>query len=213
MIILIAGLIAWRIALSAPSWYHPPDAHDPAISQLADDVEYRLVEEVHRPRSEPFTLRLREEQANAWLAARLPRWIAGRNLKWPDALGTPQVRLTEDSIELACGVRAASGSQVLVAHLKPRMEQDRLILAVTGITLGRIPMRITSADALMHLLPPDQQSELIESELGVLLSDAMGGGAALEPIVTLSDGRLARIEAIDAGSGHVDLTLLVHEKQ
>src|SRR5262245_47158200 len=84
-----AAVLICRMTQGSRAWYAPPDSHDPQVAVLADKVENRMLEEVQKVRteSEPWTLRVRESQVNAWLSARLPQWIAHeQHSKWPDQL-------------------------------------------------------------------------------------------------------------------------------
>ena len=88
-VLLGLGFLAWA-SQSAPGWYAPVDPYDPDVSTLAETVEYRVAEELTKVRAdeEPWALRVRDEQVNAWLASRLPEWVAhdgGRG--WPDEVG------------------------------------------------------------------------------------------------------------------------------
>ena len=103
LILLVAflGVFAYFLMRTAPDWYQPPSADDPEIADLAATVEYRIVEELQRIRDttdpKPWTVRVREEQVNAWLVARLPEWLMHEHGEsWPDDLRAPQIHIHPD---------------------------------------------------------------------------------------------------------------------
>src|SRR6185503_12670556 len=106
LLAVIAGLVLWRLTWTAPRWWAPPNPRNAQVAALADHVELRLIEEAQRirPVEEPWTIRIRQEQVNAWLSAKLPQWIEhlrrDEQLEWPQQLGTPQVKFDRDGISL-----------------------------------------------------------------------------------------------------------------
>lgn len=147
---IVAIVVVVLVASSrSPAWYAPPPPDDPDATALAELVEHRLVEEVQRirPEEERWTLRVTEEQVNAWLATRLPRWIDGRpELAWPEGLGVPQVSIGADGVQLAAPWRPEGAlGGVLHGVLRGRVridagENGMPVVRVEDLGLGAVPV-------------------------------------------------------------------------
>ena len=116
-------MVVLRWWAGPPAWYRPPDPGNPATARLAERVEYGLLEQVQRlrPTGSQWTIRLTDEQANAWLAARLPQWWRSRSgADWPRELSPPQITTRAEALRWAA---AASGGGVrlgVVGRVEPR---------------------------------------------------------------------------------------------
>ncbi len=212
-LVLLLGTVGFVIAIgtltrSVPEWYEPPSAAAPEVVDLADRVEYRLVEETQkiRPAEERWTLRVREPQVNAWLAVRLPDWIAHeKNMQWPAEVGMPQVHIGDDVISLALPIEVRGFQRVVVAHLVPRIEGRQLWLQLQGIQLGGISVPGDPIPVLTRLVQSGAAGK-IDSGDWQRLVDILTGREPLEPVLQLSDHR--RVELLDVRftSGALDLT-------
>src|SRR5262245_44866853 len=99
------GLIALALTHITPAWWGPAAADDAAVTALAAEVENAVVRQITAARppasgdgpyaSEPWSVSLQAKDANAWLAARLPRWLANQRegFAWPPNLSSVQVAL------------------------------------------------------------------------------------------------------------------------
>lgn len=199
----------------APSWYRPPNAEDPQVAGLADDVEYRVVEEAHRLRAadEAWTVRLREQQANAWLSVRLAKWLEfDQGLQWPEALGVPQVRFRNEGVDLACELALSGSHRFVTVGFLPEIVGEHLALTVQNVALGRIELGAAGAERVIAMLGLEESEELRTSEAGAQLLNLLRGGATLTPIVELSDGRRLRLTGVAMNDGALDLTLVTAEE-
>src|SRR6185503_15351844 len=113
------------------------DPSDPAAIQTARDVENSITSLVHQARppptphsppspprdSEPGTwsIRMTEEEANAWLAARLPAWVANQSdeFTWPRDLSPPQVRLENGRATVRVTLGQGGKGEVLSTTVTP----------------------------------------------------------------------------------------------
>jgi hypothetical protein len=114
----------WHMSWQAPTWYRPPQPTDATASQWADDTEYRLLQQTRKVREphETWRLTLTEAEMNAWLATRLPAWIAhDAQVQWPEQIGTPQVLIERDGVSIAVPVTAKGVTRTVVAKLRPQM--------------------------------------------------------------------------------------------
>jgi uncharacterized protein YpmS len=199
---------AWRLSWQEPTWYHPPDPKDLRVVTLADDAEYAMLEQSQkiRPKTEPWTLRLTQQQMNAWLAARLPAWIEhDANLRWPEQIGTPQVLIESDGVSIAAPVMTHGVSRTVVARLKPAVAPDgRLSLKLTRISLGRVwlpgePLGKLS-DAVRDAAPEFLDSPRVKQTIEVL-----AGRRTLSPHLVLADGRRVTVTSVHLDDGALEL--------
>jgi hypothetical protein len=206
----LLAVLAWRLSWMVPSWWNPPDPASPAVVELADRVEYRLIEEAQRIRPDPqgcWRLRIRQDQINAWLAVRLPDWVAHHaDLSWPKEFGLPQVQLARDGLRIALPVRDESRHRMIVARLVPRLRDDRLRLSIETLAVGRllVPGDPISAIRRMARRGPGSPSNdpLIKPLLRILQGDE-----AIDATFDLADGRRVRLLDVDLAQAEMVLTL------
>lgn len=205
--LVVLGVATFAVLVTRrPVWYRPPDPMDMRVMALADRVEYRIIEEAQRIRPDEgaWTVRIRSEQVNAWLASRLPKWVANRYEQgWPDALGTPQVRLAEASIDLATEVQLHGRAQVIVLTVAPWLDDDGgMRLRLDGIQLGRIPLGGDPISRLTELLDGVVDiDDRMRSWIAVLT-----GETAIDPIIRLADDRRVRITDLRVDHDLADVT-------
>ena len=215
-----AGIyIAWRLSWQHPTWYAPPNANDARIVTLADDTEYQLLEQTQKMRAddESWTLRLSQEQLNAWLATRLTQWIEhDASMQWPQQIGTPQVLIDPDGVRVAVPVtiggrgNAAGGepgvTRTIVATLAPSIAEDgRLSLALKSIALGKVwvpgsPLT-RLADALREAAPDFLDHPQVQQAI-----DILAGRQTLPAEYDLGDGRRVRLKDVRLTDGAIEVT-------
>lgn len=204
------ALFLWRMTYVAPTWYAPPDSHDPQIEVLADKVENRMLEEAQKIREEtaPWTVKVREPQVNAWLSARLPQWIEHeQNGHWPDQLGTPQVKIDAEGISMAIPLRTKSGSRprYIVARVWPQMINGRLKLEIDRLALGRVILPGEPLANLLRTLEGAAPSVANDQKVRKAL-DIFTGERSVDPVTHLADHRRLRLVDFKLGDGWIDLT-------
>lgn len=212
LVVLVVGAVAviWRMTWAHPAWYRPAAMSDTAAAQLAEAVENRIIEESHKVRQDaaPWTLRVRSEQVNAWLAARLPRWlIHEQDLQWPPQLGTPQVRLTRRGVDLALIISPDHRPRAIVLHILPKVSDERLYLTFDRLSLGRIAMPGYTLDDLIELAGEFGAAEVIQSQELAWVLDLLAGRVSLEPLAVLADDRRVRLIDVTLGDDFIDLKL------
>jgi hypothetical protein len=210
-----SGYVLWRLSWQSPSWFAPPNPNEPRVASVADDAEYLLLEQTQkiRPAAEQWTLRITQQQINAWLATRLPQWIEhDADMHWPEQIGTPQVLIEPDGLRLAVpvsggGVESARAvRRVVVATLKPAITADgALALPLTRISLGKVwvpgePLgRLT--DALRQAAPEFLGDPRVQNAI-----DVLAGRKTLPPEYVLTDGRRVVLTGVKLGEGAIELT-------
>lgn len=194
--LLLLGAAAWWLAGLTPAWYRPPDPNNAATAQLGEAAEYRLVEEFQkiRPEDEVWRLRIPEDAINAWLATRLPRWLAGQDVQWPAHLGPPQVHITPAGIEVAIA-SDDFGGRIGRFRAGPAITGDRLTLESPTLGFGRLPLPLPAS-----WIQQDLQDALAGTDdLGFLV--ALLQGDAIDAAIPLVDHRHIRLHLITLEPG------------
>jgi hypothetical protein len=204
VVLLSAGALGlWRLAGMAPAWWSPPDPEDEQTTQLAERVEYRLAEEAHKVRAEPapWWIEIRQDQINAWLAARLPEWVAHTHgIRWPAGVGLPQVSLDSGTVRVGLDLETETGPRYLVAHLAPAIVDGELALALEGMSVGRLWLPGSSVGAIMDRLRHTEAGRFLDDPALEPVLEILDGGRRIDPTLTLSDGRRVRVLDIQCRS-------------
>ncbi len=203
-----AGVTLWRLAWMAPARWPDVAADHRQTTVLADRVEYRLAEEAHmvRPADDSWRLRITDEQVNAWLAVRLPAWIAhAQNVEWPPQLGTPQVHFAEGAIHVGLDYDDDGRRRYLVATLQPRVLDGQLALVLQGVAFGRLTIPGASVRTLIETYRDVVPERFLEDPSVKRIIDLLVDEQRIDPVVSLSDGRRVRLVEIRAGEGDVVL--------
>jgi len=143
-----------------------------------------------RPAGERWAVRVRETDANAWLALRLPKWLAhDRGLPWPEEIDLVQISFDAPDRVI---VGAEREGWIWSATLRPRLEQGMLTLEPAGGALGRlwIPWFTPAADR------GSSASTLIASFVPEL-------ARPVEAILDLPDGRRVKLLDFECDRGEV----------
>ncbi len=203
LLILAGALVLWRLTWMAPAWWAPPDPRNEQTVALAERLEQRVLEVAHevRPADEPWAVRIREHQVNAWLSARLPEWASRQDVAWPARLGMPQARFDDTGVRVAMEVREQRRSRFIVARLVPQLVDEQLVVRLDGVTLGRLPLPGEPLQALGEVL--GDAGAL--SDAGPIL-EALMAGTPIDPVWQLSDGRRVRLVGLHYAAGRLELT-------
>ncbi|MHC4786327.1 MAG: hypothetical protein ACYTE6_10210 [Planctomycetota bacterium] len=197
VVLLSAGALGlWRLTSMAPAWWSPPDPDDEQTTQLAERVEYRLAEETHKVRAEPspWWIEIRQDQINAWLAARLPAWIAHTHgIQWPAGFGLPQVSLEPGAVRVGLDLETEAGTRYVVAHLAPDIVDGELALTLDGISVGRLWLPGSSVGTVMDRLRHTEAGQFLDDPRLETLLEILDGDRRIDPTLTLSDGRRVRV--------------------
>lgn len=206
-LLAIAAIVIWRMSYVRPVWYAPPDVRDEAVVALADRVEYRLVQESQRirPEDETWTLRIREEQINAWLAARLRQWLAHEGREWPAALGTPQIRIEPQAVSIALPIGDRDQPRYLVAQFAPHIVNGQMQIALERVQFGRVSLPgepvANIVKTLSNAAPDSLQLPPIRDAI-----ERLQQRENMAPEFELADGRRVQLIDVALRSGAIDVT-------
>ncbi len=219
----LTGLLAMGVVLAhaTPGWWAPAPADDPATRQTAEALENGVVNQLHawrakdasaKPeswRSEPWTVSLSASDANAWIAASLPKWLANHQkpIKLPPEVSELQVGFASGVVRIGARVRHEGASHVLSASVRPEIREDgSLWLAATWVRLGRMPM--PASWLLDRALGASGDASGLDSPQTVAVARVLSGlePAAAAPELKLADGRRVRLLKIEPRDGQLWLT-------
>ena len=196
VLVSAGGVGLWRLTWMAPTWWAPLDPGDEQTAQLAERVEYRLAEEAHkvRPDPKPWWIEIKQDQINAWLAARLPEWVAhAHGIQWPAEVGLPQVNVDAGAVRLGLDIETDAGTRYVVAHLKPSIVEGELALTLDGMSVGRLWIPGSSVGAVVDRLEDTGAGRFLDDPGVNALIGLLEGGRRIDPTLTLSDGRRVRV--------------------
>lgn len=200
--LVVVPLVAVLMVVSVipPRWWSPIVPDDPAVRARAADLEQDVTAAVHKVRvdPEPWGFLVSDEQANEWLATRLPAWIEhDERLEWPSGIKVVQVRFVKDEIEVA----ASSGEgPVWRARFNATLVANVCRLRPVAAGVGRLPFPGIWVRGLVKLIP--------EGTFGV------DGSIDLPAEFELVDGRVVRLldfELADGDLGVLFKTLSARE--
>jgi hypothetical protein len=211
--IVVMTVVIGSVSRTVPEWYQPPSPQNAEVSRLAERVEYRLVEETRKIR-EPedlWTLRVREEQINAWLATRLPEWIAHeQGVQWPPQLGTPQVRVDRGHVALALPVGDDAYRRVVVARLGAEVRDGGLWLSLERVQVGRLAIPGDPLDTLLAMARRTPLQDQIDGTAWKPVLDVLSGREPLEPMLELGDNRRVELMDVRCRRGAIEFTSRTH---
>lgn len=205
-------MVAWMTTMR-PSWWPQLDAESAPTVDLAERVEHGVVRVCSQVRpdadgNDPYasavwTLRMTEDEANAWLAARLPRWIESRQGEWPwvRSIGRVRVRFEPDGLRIGAEMLAeATGGDMRVMSVKGALAVDdagKVLVSNASVSVGRVTVPAGAIEMLM----PD-----LAREQGILLRALAGKGPLLERAeLKLEDGRRVRVVGVRVSGGAIEL--------
>ena len=199
--VVFAFIVGLVLSFMTPSWYAPPSSDDAEAVKLAQNAEFRLVEELQKIREPGATWKLRipDQAVNAWLSIRLEAWLAHDDRpSWPDFMTAPQLHATPAGVYVAVGVNQS----ILGLRIQPVIEDARIMLRLHGGLLGRLPLPSPPATLLTEM----QESALNGDEAAGMAVTYLLEGEGLPARVELVDGRVVEFDEVALEDGAMILT-------
>ncbi|MBS0195510.1 MAG: hypothetical protein JSR77_02010 [Planctomycetes bacterium] len=198
LLLILAGVAlvwAWRLSATPPAWYAPAHAEVPRVAEAAKDIENAVTTQLSLVRDQaPWSVTVSEEDANAWLAARLPQWCRSREITLPGQMSEPSVAFVDGSAMLAATMHAGGSSRVVSLDITPRIgENGALYAAATAARIGRVRAPL---DTALSMMGSEKIAAMLRGEAPV----------TEKPVVTLADGRRVRLLSIVPTSGGLEIT-------
>jgi hypothetical protein len=226
--VCLSAAALYALTKADPAGWSTLNSADPAVAQAAFALENAVINQAHAARpgnraepsrpwlSEPWTVSLSQHDANSWLAASLPRWLANQQppVRMPDELTGLQLRFTTGGISVAARVQNGSQSHIIAASFEPELRADgSLWMPASWISIGRLPVpaswilgRIADQSRQANSSIPESLLRLADSST---IIDSLQGRIPIvqTPEVRLADGRRVRLLKIEPREGEVWLTM------
>jgi hypothetical protein len=215
LLLIAAGgaWIAWSIGRT-PAWYRPADATRPEVARLGRRIEQFVLEEVHRrPAGDRnWSIRLTNEQMNAWLAANLPAWYANQTSEeWPEEVGVPVVNANEAGVTVGARVPVAFGDRVLALRATVAVDDATVRLHTDRVSLGDLALPGPAADRAIALVARAFAGQFDQTDVA-RATDILFGRQAVDSAFDLADGRVVRLRAVTLESDAIVLTFITERE-
>ena len=185
--ILGVTIFFWLLA-SPMSWYNNSRANINSEG-VAEQAEFRLVEEFHKVREvdEVWKLRIQDKAVNAWLTHRFEDWLTHEDsMSLPEGMSSPLLRTTTDGIWLGIVGTYAEGDQPVAVQCQAAIEGGKLLLTPQRLRLGKLPLPLSFLESMV-----DEQTNV---------------SLELNPQIELMDERIVTIQALKLEDGAIILT-------
>ncbi len=207
------------LSSGVPLWWRTVRRDDPRTIESARRVEDGVWNHLYSVRSGEtpdgsveWTVALKAADANAWLNARFPMWIANQwdSELWPAELGEIQVDFDESGIRIGIQIEGAGEPRILSATIHPAVAEDgALWMPASWIHIGRlgIPANLVlDAGATENSgYIPDRIRELPETK-GMMSAFAGAMPMVEDAVVSLGDGRQVRLVSLRTRGGWLEIT-------
>lgn len=222
--VVTVALLAVGLARVSPSWWSPVDPAAPATIARAEKLENALVGHMSlvRPRaaeepgpglsfrSESWAIALHRDDANAWLAARLPLWLAnqGHSPELMRDLDVVQITFENGRVRIGVKILKDGREQIVGASARPVVKDDgSLWFEDATIEAGRLHIPASWAAGFLNAraeryLPPTMR----ESPRGREVLEMIAGKrpALREATIRLKDGRRVRLLSVTPKQDRVE---------
>lgn len=200
---MLAPLAVLFTLVSIPPRGWSPVPADPAAAEARGEALERFLSAEFskvRPDDAPWAIRLREDDVNAWIATRRPKWEANAGNPPPPAA---EVRFRAGEVGLRIALAGFGVDPVLEAGLVPavvdRPGGTALTLRLRSVSLGRLPLPRFGASLISTSLRAVGLRAATPSAVSAVTDD----GFTVD--YGLSDGRTVRLDAIAVEEGGVVL--------
>ncbi len=189
VLLSIIGVTIFFWLLSSPmSWYSNTHANIKS-EEVAEQAEFRLIEEFHkiRPKEGLWKLRIQDAAVNAWLTHRFEDWLThGDSMALPEGLSSPLVRTTPAGVWVGVMGKYPEGEQPVAIECKAVIEGGKVVLTPMHLRLGKLPLPLSFLESIID----DQETVSLE----------------LNPQIELTDERVVTIQALNLEDGAIILT-------
>lgn len=226
--------VTYLLSRSTPSWWtrveHAEDQAPLEVGAVpadwparAAEVENAVVAQLSlvRPgrwnddgvwRSEPWAVSISEQDASAWLATRLPRWVKNREGEsaWPMQVAQTRVSFADGRIIAGAMLRNGNAVQIMGVEIEPYVNADgSLRVPATKVRIGRVALPASWLFGAITSRAGDFiPRESLESPTAQTVSDALRGESVLtrNAVIRLEDGRRVRVLNMNPQDGRLELT-------
>lgn len=201
-----ALILAATLARRAPSWWRSAATDPAAGADLAERVERAVASRIHKweASAEPWTIAITQEQANAWLAVRAPKWAANRAAP-ADKTAMPEARVRFEAGAIVIGLRNPGSHYIITARLTPSIAAGGALRAsLRSVRAGALPVSAAVVERAAGSLSENLQRD---PDAARALAAITGDAPLLKDArITLEDGRRVTLRGIAVEEGRLVLT-------
>lgn len=202
-VVVIGYLVVKKRINETPEWWQPPMEDAAEMRANAQHVERAVTAAMTdiRPADETWTLTVSEEQANHWLAERLPRWLEHRRIELPQSVHRVLVDFSEEGVTLGVSLEIEGVERILGVTVRPEVSGDALWAVADHFSVGTLRL---PADAVMARLPEGVARPRADLPMDAILSGERH--VVSPPEMSLGDGRRVLIRKLEFDENGVSAT-------
>ncbi len=189
----------WLASYKPDWWSALPDPNSAPIISTAEAVERGVTQAIDKMPDDgrEWRVELAESEANAWLAAKLPKWIAHEGVDWPGGKVLAGVRFEPGRIVFGVEFQTDSGGRVLTASGRPHIDADgRIVIRESQLGVGRLSLPAPVAGPQIAGWIEQKIPERGVAE-GIVDVFAHGAPVIRDPSVSMGGNRRVRLIAIE----------------
>ncbi len=228
LVIMLLLIYAHSLTRRAPGWWNNSLVVDPLAGEAIEMGLMRHLSAVRQAdpamkagdawRSTPWSVSLSEDDANAWLNARLPQWMLnrGKPIEWPRELKGLQVKFEDGTIRMGMQIQDGNDSIIAGVALKPEIRPDgSLWINSSGLDIGSLPAPAWSIGAARSTYGNRIPAAIRGLPEVDAFFGALAGENAIFPNATvrLDGGRRVRVLSVSPKNGRLDLTFQTEAMQ
>lgn len=230
----IGWIMVGTMLRAAPTWWRQVRLEQQRTQEIAQEVENALGTHLHlgRPgerkpdgiwRSEPWGVSIPSADANAWLNARLPRWLetVDAGFEIPEQVSQIQVEfrdgriaigaagsLSTPELDAANGTEGSEGTRRIIwASASPRIDESGLLsLTLDRVYIGRLPISRSVLAEVAERAGLGRHAGASATAGTTWLDLLHGKPVKILPVMKLEDGRRVRITSLRARDGRLEVT-------
>ncbi len=220
---------------AAPPWWRQVRLEQQRTQEIAQEVENALGTHLHlgRPgerkpdgvwRSEPWGVSIPSADANAWLNARLPKWLetVDAGFELPHQVSQIQVEFRDGRIAIGAAGRlggepairtdreladADTSRRIVWASASSRIDEHGLLsLTLDRVYVGRLPISRAVLAEVAERAGLGRHAEASAAADTAWLDLLHGKPVKILPVMKLEDGRRVRITGLRAREGRLEIT-------
>ncbi len=207
--LVIAGFYAVGLARQDPEWWAGAEAGSaqqaPERARLLEQGITTVLHE-RRESDDPWTVRMTDEDVNAWLEHRLESWIENRSVGVPSGFTAPRVRVQGGRMTVGIESPDPRVPGILTVEFTPRLTSDGgLIAGDRSFSMGRLPL---PSPEMLGRFSDAIQKQTRGTPMQDVFAALLESGRALPSDITLSDRRRVSLRGLELrDDGSIDLTL------
>lgn len=211
-------LVIASLLRAAPTWWRQVRVDEAQTQQIAQEVENNVVTLLHLARegaresaaggtwhSEPWSVAIPAADANAWINARLPKWLetSGAGVRLPPEFRDTQTQFDDGQVWVGVAYAGGEDARILSASVTPAIGADGMLsIRLDRVYIGRLPLSRAILSEVVERLDAGNDPEVLDTVRTLLAGERVG----VSPVLDLEDGRRVRITSLRPRDGRLEVT-------